>query len=164
MVAHQFLNFLPEVQPYLSEIARVLKPGARLLFVANRGWQHDRSANWIKLNDAAFERVKAQYPNVVWPRMGDKRFYEEDGIRQIFRESGCFDTETLSIGSFTSSTFMSPDRIAALYNRLYFYALMREKKSVLDAVMARAEELAKGGLVEISLPFRLVSIRTKYTA
>ena len=162
VLAHQFLNFLPDVHPYLNEVARVLKPGSRLLFVANRGWQNDREAIWIKINDAAFAAIREIYPNLVWPRMGDMRFYSEEGIREIFAESGRFDLDTMSIGSFSSAALMTPDRVAAVYNRLYIYGLIPEKKKILEAVTARAQELAtRGDLVELTLPFRLVSIRTR---
>jgi ubiquinone/menaquinone biosynthesis C-methylase UbiE len=162
VVVHQFLNFLPDIQPYLREIARVLKPGARLLFLANRGWKNDREATWVKIDAAAFDVVRELYPHLVWPRMGDHRIYSEDGIRQILEESNLFDESTISTGAFTSSALMTPDRVAAVYNRLYFYGLLPEKKRVLDAVAARAAELAtKGGLVELTLPFRLVTVRTR---
>jgi ubiquinone/menaquinone biosynthesis C-methylase UbiE len=162
VIAHQFLNFLPDIHPYLNEIARVLRPGARLLFVANRGWQHDRDATWIKINDAALAAIRDLYPKFVWPKMGDMRMYDEEGIHAIFSESRRFDMNTISIGSFTSSALMTPDRVAAVYNRLYLYGLIPEKKRILEAVTARAQELAtRGDLVELSLPFRLVTVRTR---
>lgn len=161
IVSHQFLNLLPDAGPYLDEIARVLEPGGRLLFVANRGWQNDREAIWIKIDDAALTALRGMYPKLVWPRMGDMRMYREDGIREIFSENGKFDMTTMDFGSFASSALLTPDRIAAIYNRLYFYGLLPEKKAVLEAVTARAHELStRGDLVELTLPFRLVSIRT----
>ncbi len=161
VIAHQFLNFLPDIQRYLREIARVLKPGGRLLSVSNRGWQSDREAIWIKINEAAFDAVKRFYPEVVWPKMGDMRFYRENGVREVFAQSTYFDAQTFSTGSFVSSVMLTPDRVAAIYNRLYFYGLLAEKKHVLEAVTERAKQLAKGDLVEMTLPFRLVSVRVK---
>jgi ubiquinone/menaquinone biosynthesis C-methylase UbiE len=162
VAAHQFLNLLPDVDPYLVEIARVLRRSAPLVFVANRHWQNDRTSNWTQIGDAAFAAVRAIHPDVVWPRMGDLRMYSEEGIREVFTRSSAFDSGSLWIGSFTSRTFLTPDRVAAVYNRLYFYGLLPEKKQVLEAVASRAQELAtRGDLVELALPFRLVSVRTK---
>lgn len=162
VVAHQFLNFLPAIHPYLREVARVLKPDGRLLAVSNRGWQSDRAAMWVQINEAALEAVHAIYPQAVWPKMGDPRMYREEGIVEIFEESELFDPDTISVGFFTSSALLTPERVEAIYNRLYFYALLPEKKAILEAVRARAEQRAtKGDLLELALPFRLISARTK---
>lgn len=161
VIAHQFLNLLPDVGVYLSEIARVLKPGARLLFVANRGWQNDREATWIKIDEAAIAVLRDRHPNFVWPTMGDRRMYSKDGIRTMLTETGLFDLTTLSIGSFVSTALLSPAQVAAIYNRLYVYGLAPEKGAILEAVLERARALStRGDLVELTLPFRVVSVRT----
>ncbi|HEV3152839.1 MAG TPA: class I SAM-dependent methyltransferase [Candidatus Baltobacteraceae bacterium] len=160
VVAHQFLNLFPDIAGVRSEAERVLRPGRTLSFVANRGWRDDQTATWMVLHHAAMDVIKQQYPNFVWPRMGDMRIYTEDGIREIFAESGAWDVETLSMQTFNTMTMMTPDRVAAFYNRLYVFGTAPPplKDGILSAVEARGRELAQGDLLEIELPFRLVTI------
>lgn len=159
VAAHQFVNFLPEPRPFLDEIVRVLKPGGTFIFVANRGWRNDRDAMWIKLDTAAREVLHRYHPQFRWPTMGDMRIYEDEGIAQLFADHGGFDDASLSIESFNSGALLTPERVAAIYNRLYVYGLAPEKREVLDAVRERARRLAtRGDLVELILPFRLVRI------
>jgi ubiquinone/menaquinone biosynthesis C-methylase UbiE len=159
VAAHQVLNFFPEIRPVLSEVERVLKPGGELGLIATRGWRKDQTANWQLLNHAALAVIQAEHPQFVWPLMGDQRIYREDGIAEIFEESKVWDIHTLSIETFNTRALMSPKQVAAIYNRLYLFATMPEKKRVLQAVETRARELAAYDIVEIDLPFRLVRIR-----
>jgi ubiquinone/menaquinone biosynthesis C-methylase UbiE len=161
VAAHQFLNLFPDIQPVLSDVRRVLTRGGSLVFVANRGWRTDQSANWMLLHQAAMEVLKTMYPQFVWPRMGDMRVYREDGIAEIFTEAGGWDTSSLTIEGFNVGASMSPSEIAALYNHLYLFATIPNKKPVLEAVERRARELAVHDLVQIDLPSRLVRIRAK---
>ena len=159
VLAHQFLNLVPDVGEVLEQIKRVLQPGGRLILIANRGWRADQTATWMLLHHAAMEVVTAQYPNFLWPTMGDRRIYNEEGIEQIFQESGGWDLRSLSMETFSTSAMLAPDRIAAFYNRLYLFGTAPEKHRILAAVEARACELATGERLEIDLPFRLVRIR-----
>jgi ubiquinone/menaquinone biosynthesis C-methylase UbiE len=158
VVAHQFLNLFPQIDPVLKEIGRVLEPGAPLVFVANRGWRMDQTATWQLVNQAALAVLKEMHPKFVWPLMGDMRIYREEEIGHIFEEAGGWDLDTFSIQPFNTSASMAPYQIAAIYNRLYLYASVPEKQRVLDAVERRARELAVDGLVPIDLPFRLIRI------
>jgi hypothetical protein len=103
--------------------------------------------------------LTAAYPQFVWPKMGDMRIYREDGIAEIFSEAGGWDASTLSIDAFNTSATMTPRQIAAIYNRLYLFATVPDKKPILAAVERRARELAANDLVELDLPFRLIRIQ-----
>lgn len=159
VAAHQVLNLFPDIDAALGEVARVLRPGGELLFAANRGWRGDRAANWIVLHEAAMEEMRKIYPDFVWPRMGDPRVYAEDGIAGIFAGRPEWDSQSLSIKTFYTSASMTPDRIAATYNRLYIFGTAPERDRILAAVERRAKELAHGDTVAIELPFRVIRIR-----
>ncbi|HVA28276.1 MAG TPA: methyltransferase domain-containing protein [Candidatus Baltobacteraceae bacterium] len=159
VVSHQFLNLISDPEPVLREIARVLQPRGRLLVVANRGWTSDRENSWIYLDQAARAAVVAAYPDFVWPSMGDRRIHSERGIVELFGSCEAFDIETLTVGEFTPGAFMTPEQLAAMYNRLYVYGSIPNRAPILEAVASRARELADGrNLVEIDLPFRLINI------
>lgn len=159
VVAHQFLNFMTDPVHVLHEAARVLAPGGRALIVANRGWTKHRDVNWIYVHSAAVEALEHTYPAFAWPVMGDRRIYSEPGILEIFAECEEFDGETLTIAEFVPGTFMTPDQVAAMYNRLYIFGSIPDRAPILAAVEKRAAELAdKRGLVEMELPFRLISV------
>lgn len=161
IAAHQFLNLFPKLVPVLKELRRVLAPGAPLIFVANRGWRNDRTATWQLVNQAALSVLKEAHPNFVWPMMGDMRIYREEDIQDIFEEAGGWDHDSFSIQPFNTSVMMAPYQIAAIYNRLYLYASVPDKKPVLAAVEQRARELAVDGLVQVDLPFRLIRINAQ---
>jgi ubiquinone/menaquinone biosynthesis C-methylase UbiE len=161
VASHQVLNLFPRIDEVLGEVERVLKPDGNLTFVANRGWRNDRTANWMKLHDAAMAALLQAYPQFVWPVMGDMRVYREDGIAEIFEESGAWDMRSLAIETFNTRALMTPRQIAAIYNRLYVFATVPQKKPVLAAVERRARELSSDDLVEIDLPFRLIKLRKK---
>jgi ubiquinone/menaquinone biosynthesis C-methylase UbiE len=159
VAAHQVLNLFPEIHPVLAETARVLRPQGELVVAANRGWRKDQDATWQLLNAAALDVIKRAHPNFVWPLMGDMRIYSEDGVLQIFEESGLWNMHTLSIETFNTRAILTPHQIAAIYNRLYLYATSPHRQHVLKAVEARATELSSRGILEIDLPFRLIKIQ-----
>ncbi|MBV8490291.1 MAG: class I SAM-dependent methyltransferase [Candidatus Eremiobacteraeota bacterium] len=159
VTAHQFLNLFPTIKPILDGIGRALRAGGDFIFVANRGWRSDQTASWQLLNQAALAVIKEMHPAFVWPLMGDMRIYREEEISQIFEESGGWDLDTFSIQPFNTSALMAPYQVAAIYNRLYLFATVPEKKRVLEAVEKRAQELAVDGLVQVDLPFRLMRIK-----
>lgn len=161
VAAHQFLNLFPKIRPVLGEIERVLEPGGTLALIANRGWRKDQTANWMLMHQAAMAVLTERHPNFVWPLMGDMRVYREDGIAEIFEESPVWDTHTLSIETFNTRALMSPQQVAAIYNRLYLFATIPDRKPILAAVERRARELGSHDLVEIDLPFRLVLVQKK---
>lgn len=159
VAAHQVLNFFPDIQPALAEAARVLRPQGQLFVAANRGWRKDQQATWQLLNAAALSVIKRAHPNFVWPLMGDMRIYSEDGVAEIFEESGLWDMHTLSVETFNTRAILTPHQLAAIYNRLYLYATCPQRHHVLKAVEARATELSSRGILEIDLPFRLIRIQ-----
>jgi ubiquinone/menaquinone biosynthesis C-methylase UbiE len=162
VVAHQFLNFMSEPVQVLHEAARVLRHDGRLLIVANRGWTKDRDVNWIFLDNAARAVVKELYPQFAWPAMGDRRIYSEPGILDIFAECPDYDVETLTIAEFVPGAFMTPEQVAAMYNRLYIYGSLPDRAPILRAVENRARELSDvRNVVEVELPFRLVNVVRK---
>ncbi len=159
VLAHQFFNFLPDPKRYFAEAARVLRKGGRLTFVTNRGWQNDRDNTWIELHTAAVERLRSFYPHFVWPDMEDRRIYDDDGIANLLGESIAFARDTLEITPFTAHAYMTPDRAAAIYNRLYLFSSVPERERIVEAVQRKAETLAEfDGRLDVQLPFRLVKI------
>ena len=162
VVSHQCLNFALSPEKLLAEAARVLKPGGWILTAINRGWRHDRENTWVYLDQAAQAALRSMYPNFVWPRMGDKRMYEVETIREIFAASDALDDSSLTIEEYRTGAFMTPQHIAAVYNRLYLYGSIPQRTPIHEAVIARARELADPrNLVEVDLPFRLISVRKR---
>ncbi len=159
VVAHQVLNLFPEIQVALAEVARVLRPGGHLLIASNRGWRNDRGAHWILLSDAAVGAIEREYSSFVWPRMGDMRIYDERGIAEIFAESGRWDVASLRMEVVSTRAIVPPSRVPAIYNRLYLFGTAPNKKAILEAVEARANQLSVHGRLEFDLPFRLVSVK-----
>jgi ubiquinone/menaquinone biosynthesis C-methylase UbiE len=162
VTSHQFFNFLPQPLPYLAEAVRVLKRGGWLVFAVNRGWLSDRSNNWVFLHGSALSRVYDFYPSLVWPKMDDRRIYSDEGIEELLKPVFGLNGATLDIRHFTVSAMLTPARMAAVYNRLYLFASIPERTAVLDAVEEKAQQLVDGdGLMEIALPFRLVSVQKR---
>jgi len=159
VVAHQMLNFARFPEDVLREAARVLRPGGHIVVASNRGWKKHRENTWIYLDIAAREAVQRLYPAFVWPAMGDARMYDDAAIASVFQAVDELDARTLKITEFTTGAFMSPQHLAAMYNRLYVYGSIPERSAIHDAVIARARDLAdRRNLVEIELPFRLISV------
>ncbi|HVA29336.1 MAG TPA: class I SAM-dependent methyltransferase [Candidatus Baltobacteraceae bacterium] len=160
VLSHQFFNFMPDLGPVLREAARVLKPSGTLLFAVNRGWKADRNSNWVRLYIAARDALRERYPQYYEHAIvEDPRIYSADGITEILMQSALFDMRTLSIESATPRALMAPDRIAAIYNRMYVFGSVSEKADILDAVLRRAVGLSQDGEVEIEIPFRIVAIK-----
>ncbi len=160
VISHQFFNFMPDLGPVLREAARVLKPSGTLLFAVNRGWKADRNSNWVRLYIAARDALREQYPQYYEHAIvEDPRIYSADGITEILTQSALFDMRTLSIDSATPRALMTPDRVAAIYNRMYVFGSLPGKDAILEAVLQRAVGLSQDGEVEIEIPFRIVGVK-----
>lgn len=158
VISHQTLNFFPDIETPLREAARVLAPGGTFIFAANRGFRNYQMANWQRLNAAALGAIAKRYPSFKWPKMGDQRAYYEDGLRQLFQPP-LWDSGSLTLFSFNVSALTTPLHVMAIFSRLYLYATIPDKTEILQAVRARADELALGEFVDIELPFRVTTVR-----
>jgi len=146
--------------PYVLEAARVLRPGRALLFAVNRGWKNDQTGNWMPVYRAVRAAVQTLHPHFTDAfEIDDGRIYSDEGIRELLAHTGCFDMNTLSIEIATPRALLTPDRVAAIYNRMYVFGSLPERDVVLDAALRCAQELAQDGLVEIEIPFRIVSVK-----
>jgi SAM-dependent methyltransferase len=163
VAAHQFFNFQPSPLPALREAARVLSPTGTLVMASHRGWRETPELNWRIVHRAAVGALREQYPNIQWPPlMHDDRVYTDDGIRELLAATQSFDMQSVRVEHYSVGSTLSPDRVVAIYNRLYVFAGLPDRSFVNNAIVRAIQSLANGeGKIAIDIPFRMVSVRKR---
>ena len=155
VVSHMALMLMPEIEAVLAEVARVLRPGGRLLAVVGTG---TREAAFYP-EFLARLRAAREAEGVPPCRLGDPRTRELEGLRRLLLDvTGLRDFRSLD---FTVGTRGTPEEIWAAVGEMYDVLMLspegraRVREEMLEALRARHVEA--DGRVPCRFGLRLVS-------
>ena len=101
-LSNSVLEHIPEIDPVLHEVARVLKPGARFLLTVPSAHFHECLRGPSPLRRTLLRQDRSQYWNQIDQRVAHRHYWTEEHWQQSLRAAGFGDVQF-------SSYFSAPE-------------------------------------------------------
>jgi SAM-dependent methyltransferase len=151
-----FMLMLP-VEPVVSELARVIKPGGKFsAIIGNR----KSSGFFSEIQQLVFRFLDSRYPRIKETKSGDPRVQSEDGLKQLFNPDRGF-SDTIKVFEFELIVATSREGVWNMMRDMYFIGLLPDdqkealRKELGAFVDTRCDE---SGNISFGFPMKKFSV------
>lgn len=156
ILCHMAFMLMSPIEPVVSEIARVLKPGGQLVAVIGGGTSTGLYKEIQRLTSLF---VHSHLPRYGEARTGSKSVSKEAGLNALFAEGFEF---PVRLSEFQLRYHVAPDGIWEYLKNMYFTPMLplSARKELQDELMALARDHLDGdGKVLFNVPMRCFSVK-----
>ena len=152
VVSHLALMLIPNVEPVISEIRRIVAPGGRLVFVTDLPGAI--SGELTEAFRAVREVLVSEYPHIARAVVSDPRIYDSEAIDKLLSSIGFPAVPKREINEVTS--FLEGDDLWRFIETTYFVGLLDRRLS--DRIRTKICDRTASGRAMVTMPLQLTTV------